>query len=738
MAEGWKQLLEDLHGALGLPARDRPGSGTQAGTAPAQVNDGQSQPLMPALSEAKDVSTEASEPASDGGASPISLTPASAQQVPPATKEEAATEMEALTPRQRFFSNIGVGVALLAALGIGWYVYFGGPRPPAPDVVATFDGGQITVEQVHEHMTRLGLDPFVHPTEEGVAGRVSPALAYESYRTTIEHMLLDELVRRWAAEQRMDRDARFTDAMQHVSEAVTLDEWIAEIHQDEMVAAVRESDIQAYFQANRESFGEAALSEVHERIRETLAHQNQAQFFEDYLARLRAKVVIVRNDELLDAPAPTEAQVQGYYQANRAQFATPQRALVDRIVAPIVGSDDQADAQARGQAEKALAALNTGKDFAEIAAEYSQEPYSAGGVIIEAGRDDPALVEQAFAMIGGGDLSPVFRAEAGYTVLRLREQQRARALSPDEARPQVIAALRTESERAWFEQNAGRTLFTISGERYTLGQFYREYQHLPSEFQALYAGPEGMRQLADSLVDRLLVLDDAYNRLLDQNNAPLLEEVRATVLRQMMHQAEVDTQVTVSEEQVRDYYDQHRELFAAPPEARIRAIQIYLGQTEVDYDRAWTRAEAAYNELVSGFGKQPADFEAVAREYDEAETDPATAALGEWVRMGDDVLQNLSAHPFHRYVLSLPVGSVSRPFAFEDSIYIVEVLERTEPAPLEFEQVEDHVRAELETQQHERLDAELATRLMREAKVTVYDRTILQMLETDQAAQSAP
>jgi parvulin-like peptidyl-prolyl isomerase len=301
-----------------------------------------------------------------------------------------------------------------------------------------------------------------------------------------------------------------------------------------------------------------------------------------------------------------------------------------------------------------------------------------------------------------------------------------------------VAALRVENESAWFKQNADQTLLTIQGERYTLGQFYHEYQNLPPESQKKYAGPEGMRQLADLLIDRLLVLNDAYNRLLDQKNAPLLEEIRASILRQMMHQAEVDPQVIVTDQEVRDYYDQHREVFVTPPDARIRSIRIYLGQTKDDQDRARTRAEAAYQKLAPGISGQPIDFDAVAKEYDETEKNPTDAGLGEWIRMGEDVLQNLPAHPLHDYLLNLPVDSVSRPFVFGNNIYIVKILERTQPAPLEFDKVKEHIRADLETQQHDQLDAELTARLMREANVTIYDQVIAKMLETDRATSPAP
>ena len=728
MAEGWKQILEDLRGALGLPARPR--RDVDARVESEQASDETLAAAPPALTTAEPAAIETLDALHDDGARPADFATAETD-----FQEEARTEAKPLTPRQKAFSYTGLAVTLLAALGIGWYVYFGGPQPPAPNVVATFDGGQITVEQVHEHMTRLGLDPLAHPAQEGQ--EAVPVLAYESYRITVEHMILDELVRRWAARQQTDRDAKFTDAMRHVSESVTLDEWIAEIHQDEMTAAVREGDIQAYYETNRESFGNATLTEVRDEIRETLAHQNQEQFFVDYVASLRVNATIMREYELLDAPMPTEVQIRQYYQDNLAQFAVPRRARVDKIVVPVTGSGEEAEAKARAKAEEALAALNTGRDFAEAAAAYSQEPYAPVGVAIETGRDDPALVEQAFALTGEGDLSPVFRAQAGYVVLRLREQQPARTLTLDEARSQIVDALRVENEKTWLEQNADRALFTISGERYTLGQFYHEYQNLPPEFREKYAGSEGMRQLADGLIERLLVLDDAYNRLIDQKNAPLLEDIRAVILRQMMHQAEVDAQVKVSDDEVRAYYGQHREVFVSPPDARIRAIRIYLGQTQDDIERAWTRAEEAYEKLVPGLGGQPADYEAVAKEYDESEKDPANAGLGEWIRMADDTVLGLPAHPLHDFVLNLRVGDVSQPFAFGDSVFIVKVLEWAEPVPLEFERVKDFIRAELEAQQHERLDAELTARLMREANVTIYDQVIAQMMETDRATPVA-
>ena len=703
MAEGWKQLLEDVGSALGIGSANRPSS----------------------LDVVKDQSADSgilTGSSSEESEQPAPLEVTSIEESESTGNEAVELEAVPTSAGQKLISSAGVAVTFVLAVVFGWYVYFGGPKPPAPDVVATFDGGQITIEQVHEHLEILAPEHemFFEPT-------------FENYRLVVDHMLLNELVRRWAAEQRMDASARFKDAMRHISESVTLDEWVASLHQDEMLSSVSDSEIQAFYEANPDTFATATLGEVREQIRQTLAHENQESFFEEYLARLRSEASIIKEYELLEVPAPTDEEVKNFYNDNSEQFNLPKQALVDRIFVPSDGAGEEADTQARVTAEEARAALQAGKEFVEVASKYSQEPYSPAGVTIETGMDDPELVEEAFSLSQEGDLSAVISTENGYYVLRLREQLPARQLSLEEARPQATAAVQAEKAGAWFEQNTARTLFTIHGERFTLGQFYHEYQNLSPELQTQFSGSNGLKKLADSLIDRMLVLDDAYNKLVDQENAPLLEEARTSILRQMIHEVEVDSRVNVTEQEVQDYYEGHKDYFSTPPEARIQSIRIYLGETEDEQTRAWSRANEAYLKLVPGFARKPAEFDQVAQEYDESDQSPAGSDLGEWIRMGDDPVLDLVGHPLHEYIFALPVNSVSQPFEYGQDIYIVKVLERVEPKPLDFEQVKDYIRGELEVRQHEVLDAEVAGRLLKEARATIYDRVIQKMLEAEQA-----
>src|SRR3972149_881651 len=141
MAAGWKQLVEDLRGALGLPAPRARANGGESPTLPA---------AQPGI-EPVPVQAPETEPRRDDGAHSARLPIAPAEQVPlsaePSAAEVTAPEAKPLTLHQRLNSYAGLAATLLLALGIGWYAYFGGPKPPAPGGGGTFGGGEITFPQ---------------------------------------------------------------------------------------------------------------------------------------------------------------------------------------------------------------------------------------------------------------------------------------------------------------------------------------------------------------------------------------------------------------------------------------------------------------------------------------------------------------------------------------------------------------------------------------------------------------
>jgi peptidyl-prolyl cis-trans isomerase D len=154
----------------------------------------------------------------------------------------------------------------------------------------------------------------------------------------------------------------------------------------------------------------------------------------------------------------SDADIQTYYNEYLDQYSTKAQRRVSHIL--FIGDDKMA-------AEAALAELNQGADFSEVAARESQDPGSkdAGGDLgwIEKGVMDPDFESAAFALTNVGEFSGVVQSSFGYHIIKLTDNKPAQAKSLTEVKDDVIAqvqdqkavdrfyALQTELEKVAFE-----------------------------------------------------------------------------------------------------------------------------------------------------------------------------------------------------------------------------------------------------------------------------------------------
>src|SRR5581483_10210416 len=259
---------------------------------------------------------------------PIALPGVVAETIPPPVK---------LLPRWRKQLSMVANVLLIGALVIGGLWSAGGnrlwaqltaPKPPAPDVVATYDGGQITVADLEAHFKVLT------PEEYRTQLRTP-----ENLRFVVREMVTDILVRAWASKRQPDKDQNFTHTMQHITESINLDSFNAQLHGGGI--SVSETEIQAYYEANKAQFGNQPLNTVREEIRKVLVEQKESQYLKDYIARLKSNASITRDFALLDVPPPSDADLRNYYEANQKTYALPAQFTVDMLTFP-VGSNESA------------------------------------------------------------------------------------------------------------------------------------------------------------------------------------------------------------------------------------------------------------------------------------------------------------------------------------------------------------------------------------------------------------
>jgi peptidyl-prolyl cis-trans isomerase D len=160
---------------------------------------------------------------------------------------------------------------------------------------------------------------------------------------------------------------------------------------------------------------------------------------------------VVFDRSAIEAPRPSEADLQAYYEQNKARFGEPDQRRASHILVKAEGSAE-ARAAARARADALLAKVKVDpSSFGEVARAESADPGSAsqGGDLGWFGREMMVtpFSDAAFAMKEGEIGGPI-ETEFGYHVIQLT------GIKGAEAKP--FAAVRDEIEKTWREQESAR------------------------------------------------------------------------------------------------------------------------------------------------------------------------------------------------------------------------------------------------------------------------------------------
>ena len=497
-------------------------------------------------------------------------------------------------------------------------------KPPAPGIVATFQGGQISGKDVNEYLNKLvqGTDPEA----------LKQFRRKDVYKSIIRTLALDHMIQEKVKEKKLDKKENVKHVMKHISEEMNIEELHNRAHKGKI--RVSETDIRRYYEENRKQYGDKSLTEVKDEIQNILQAEKENDYFRNYIEELKKNAVITRQHRLLKVPGPTEAELRLYYEENRNEYNSPARSFSD-------------------------------------------------------------------------------------------------------VKGRIIETLRKRKEKEWFKQNRNRTLFTIHGKRYTAGEFYQEFEELSLQERNKYQGDEGLKTLMDRMIERLLVVEDTYDQMLNTENREERKHMQDDVLSQLLHQEEVDDKLEISEEEIKAYYDNHKNEFADPPQVKISYIRIYGGQTKDEKERAGKKIEEAHRKVKPWFWKKWEPFENVALEYSEdSETSEEGGEIDEWISESSNLFDEIAMHTFHEIVLGLAKDEISPPFYFQGSYYIVKVRERKEPRPLALEEVREAIKAELSAKKHEELTHNMGNTLLEKANLVIYDGEIRAMLDEDKNSDS--
>jgi len=167
----------------------------------------------------------------------------------------------------------------------------------------------------------------------------------------------------------------------------------------------------------------------------------------DYLVpeKRRLRFVLVDIPALKEAFAPSDADIQSYYDNNQDRYSDPVTLRASHI---LLRTDGQEPEDVEAQAQSIVAEARGGADFAELARRYSEDDGTkeAGGDLgeIAPGQMVPEFEGAAFALQQGEVSEPV-TSVFGVHVIKATEKTGGSTQPLDDVRDEIVELLKQES-----------------------------------------------------------------------------------------------------------------------------------------------------------------------------------------------------------------------------------------------------------------------------------------------------
>ncbi len=146
----------------------------------------------------------------------------------------------------------------------------------------------------------------------------------------------------------------------------------------------------------------------------------------------------------------TPKEIETYYQNNQEKFGQPHRIKVRHILIKTDSKDADTIAQARKKAESIRDQALKGKDFAQLAKEYSEDSgtKARGGDLgyISRGQVVPEFEEATFSLKAGG-ISPIIQTPYGLHIAKVEEIQEAKIEPLDKVKNQILTSLKNRKAK---------------------------------------------------------------------------------------------------------------------------------------------------------------------------------------------------------------------------------------------------------------------------------------------------
>jgi parvulin-like peptidyl-prolyl isomerase len=427
---------------------------------------------------------------------------------------------------------------------------------------------------------------------------------------------------------------------------------------------------------------------------------------------LRESVVRLHDDEIVKQVKVTDQEIRSFYKRNYEQF-----------VLGIIRVDTEE------KAREILQQLRGGRDFQELAREYSPDPSQkdAGEVTLRRSSLNP-VVDRAISNLKPGEFTGVVGVGNKFYIIKLVTRKEAPDEGLESVKGNIERALRRQKEKErsdeylkYLRERLGvqvndeifssinlaekseteklsqdeRILVRINGSTLTVGDFVSLAKSYPKRSKDAILNDWTEQKLIDiEALSRHYEKQKEFREMVDRYEDQLLKN---TFINKV-----IVPQIALSDEALKEYYLSHQESFMKPASFKIQQITVKTVQD----------AEDILNDLKNG-----AEFSWLAKNRSVDATASEGGNLG-WLTKAEMPV------PVRKVIETLKPGDIS-PIVKIDSFYrITKLLDRKEGELEEFAKVKRSVhRAAFEEQVNDILNSYIS-QLKKDSDIRVNDEEV--------------
>ena len=630
----------------------------------------------------------------------------------------------------------------------------GETHPPNPNVVASFNGGNITRDPLKAKFE--GLMPCCRERYQGMEGQ----------KTFIKQMVLPAVMADTIKKKKINIREGIREKLGNLTGELNISFLHMKFHEQILNANEKYRDLKENYEFQKRRLEGYPLSErydrlvqLHQQIHAQIAKEVET-YAEHYIQRLRREASITRDFETLKIKV-TEDELKHFYQKHQEglhgdEYRVPERVKIEEIKINVEKGEEDCptcpkEGRAKEMAQKALDELRSGAEFHTVAKKYSSDIPSIGPKWLDRGRNGKELDEAVFSL-EVSETSPVLKSGNSFYIVRMLEKEPG-YLKPYEAvRDQIEMEYRWQKGEEHLKDNGDRILFTINGKPYTIGDFIKVYTREVPAHGCHHQQRTGMKKvhdkepqlcdfahndfeeqkrIIDGMIDRELIIEDTFNQMIQVEHQKEIEFLTMASLYPIFHQEEMEKKIRITDEMVEAYHRKHKEEYQFPAKAKIRMILIKGGEKKEEKEKAYQKAKMVYREIKPSFFsfKKRRDFAEVARKYsDDQETAFKGGLLDVYIYECRNAVEYMLLHGFHKKIFELEPGDISDVFEFSGDYYLIEIKEMENRKEIPFQDIKEEVKKDLMAKEHQKVMERWEDDLLKSAGFRIFEKPLEELV----------